>query len=103
MGRYDRAGEHVIEIHTTDGVRFEADRPHSERMSQVIADGLQAVGEGRCYEVSVTDAVRILEVQDAVYERARAQPRTNGPQPMDKPPARPATRGPLPATDRRRR
>jgi hypothetical protein len=48
-------------------------------MQGVIRQALVAIEEGRSFEPNIADAVRVLEIQDAVYEHARANPMTNGP------------------------
>tara|TARA_Y100000814_G_C12237121_1_gene370325 strand:- start:598 stop:849 length:252 start_codon:yes stop_codon:yes gene_type:complete len=45
------------------------------------------VGSGQTFDPDITQAVRILEIQDAVYAHARQSGLTNGPHPMDPPPA----------------
>ena len=83
--RYDRHGNPVIEIHTTAGVTFQEDISHGQRWRRVIGQALAAAGEGRSFEPNIADAVRVLEVQDAVYRFARANPLTSGPHPMGTP------------------
>ena len=58
------------------------DLGHGERMRKVIDEGLSALQEKRSPETNILDAVRILEIQDAVYDHARINPVTNGPHPM---------------------
>ncbi len=86
---YGKGGEPLIEVHSAAGVEFSEDLPHGERMSRVIDAGLTALQEGRAADTSIRDAVRILEIQDAVYDHARANPVTNGPHPMGPAAARP--------------
>ena len=83
--RYDRHGKPVIEVHTTQGVTFHEDISHGQRMQDVIGHALTAVAEGRSFEPNIADAVRVLEVQDAVYAYARANPAANGPHAMGAP------------------
>ena len=79
---YGKNGEPLIEVHTSAGVEFSEDLPHSEHLRNVINEGLTAIEEDRAAEANILDAVRILEIQDAVYDHARANPATNGPYPM---------------------
>ena len=74
--------KHIISIHTSDGVTFEEDIDQVDRMRNIIEAGLDALEHGRTFEPDITQAVRILEVQDAVYEHARGNTLTNGPHPM---------------------
>lgn len=83
--RYDRAGTPIIEVHTTAGVSFVEDIGHSARFQRVINKALTAIEDGQTFEPTIADAVRILEIQDAVYAHARANPIANGPQPMGHP------------------
>lgn len=87
--KYGRNGEPLIEVHTSEGVRFSEDSPRGERMPVVMGEALSAILDGRAFEPNILDAVRILEVQDAVYDYARGSTMTNGPHPMDAPAARP--------------
>ena len=48
----------------------------------MIDEGLSALQEKRAPDTNILDAVRILEIQDAVYDHARTNPVTNGPHPM---------------------
>ena len=82
FAQYGKEGEPLIEINTASGVRFEEDIGHGERFTDVIRDGLGALADGRPAETNILDAVRILEIQDAVYAYARANPASNGPHPM---------------------
>ena len=86
---YGRNGEPLIETHTSAGVEVCEDLPHSERMRRVISGGLAAIQESRASETNILDAVRILEVQDAVYAYARTNTAANGPHPMGAPAPRP--------------
>jgi predicted dehydrogenase len=83
--RYDRQGQPVIEVHTPQEVTFHEDIPNSARFTRMISAALAAVQEGRSFEPNIADAVRILEVQDAVYAHARANPLANGPHVMGMP------------------
>lgn len=82
--QYGKNGEPLIEIHTTKGVEFSEDISHGERMRQIMAKALDAIRDGEEFKPSVNDAVRILEIQDAVYAHAREDAITNGPHPMGK-------------------
>ena len=86
---YGKKGEPLIEVNTSSGTKFEEDLGHGERMRHVINQGLSALQEGRAPETNILDAVRVLEIQDAVYDHARANPMTNGPHPMGAAAARP--------------
>ena len=85
LQRYDQQGTPVIEVHTTQGVTFYPDKGYGDLMHEMIRRGLAAIAEGRSYKPDITDAVRILEVQDAVYAHARANPMANGPHPLGEP------------------
>ncbi|MBB17522.1 hypothetical protein CMK22_19830 [Candidatus Poribacteria bacterium] len=86
---YGKKGEPLIEINTSTGTEFEEDLGHGERMRNVINEGLCAIQEGKVPETNILDAVRVLEIQDAVYDHARLNPLTNGPYPMGAATARP--------------
>jgi predicted dehydrogenase len=86
--RYDRQGNPLIEVHTTQGVSFQEDIPNNARFQGMIGAALAAIQEGRSFEPNIANAVKILEVQDAVYDYARANPLANGPHALGKPPAR---------------
>ncbi|NKB72160.1 MAG: hypothetical protein GKR89_34210 [Candidatus Latescibacteria bacterium] len=87
--QYGQAGEPLIEVHTTEGVQFSEDLSHGERMRAIIDQALTALATGQSFTPDIGQAVRILEVQDAVYAHARRNPLTNGPHPMGSPPPRP--------------
>ncbi|MEM7538273.1 MAG: Gfo/Idh/MocA family oxidoreductase [Chloroflexota bacterium] len=81
--RYDNDGVPIIEVHTTDGITFSEDISHGERMRNIINSALTAIEAGETsFMPNIMDAVRILEVQDAVYAQARSADITNGPNPM---------------------
>ena len=80
--QYGRNGEPLIEVHTTEGVQFSEDISHGERMRGVMSKAFDAVRDGTPFEPTVADAVRILEIQDAVYAHARQGVTTHGPHPM---------------------
>ena len=84
---YNEKHEHIISVQTRDGVTFSKDIDHRTRMRAIIEAGLAAVGSGQTFYPDITQAVRILEIQDAVYAHARQSGLTNGPHPMDPPPA----------------
>jgi predicted dehydrogenase len=83
--RYDKGGTPIIEVHTTQGVTFHEDIAHGPRMQEIMRRALAALQDGRDFAPNIADAVRILEIQDAVYAHARANPLTNGPHPMGMP------------------
>ncbi len=86
LQRYNQQGEPVIEVHTTQGVTFHPDSGYGDLMREVMRQGLAAIEEGRSsFDPNIADAVRILEVQDAVYAHARANPIVNGPHPLSAP------------------
>ncbi|MCZ6676032.1 MAG: Gfo/Idh/MocA family oxidoreductase [Candidatus Poribacteria bacterium] len=87
--QYGKNGEPLIEVHTAEGIRFSEDISHGERMQGIISEALSAIHDGRAFEPTVVDAVRVLEIQDAVYEHARRGTATNGPHPMGAPAPRP--------------
>ena len=80
--QYGKNGEPLIEVHTTDGVQFSEDIPHGARIKCVMNNAFDAIRENSIFEPSIVDAVRILEIQDAVYEHARQNKTSNGPHPM---------------------
>ena len=80
--QYGKEGEPLIEVHTTEGVQFSEDLSHGERMTTIVDQALTALAEGRPFTPNIDQAVRILEIQDAVYDHARRSPLTNGPYPM---------------------
>ena len=76
----------MIEVHTSDGVAITPDIGHGERMRRVIEWGLEAIAAGRIGDPDVMQAVRVLEVQDAVYP----PPARQRPGRRSLPPRRPA-------------
>lgn len=80
--QYGKNGEPLIEVHTTDGVQFSEDISHGARMNCIMNTAFDAIRDGNSFEPSVIDAVRILEIQDAVYAHARESETTHGPHPM---------------------
>ena len=80
--QYGRNGEPLIEVHTTEGVQFSEDISHGERIRGVMGTALDAIRDGGTFDPTVVDAVRILEIQDAVYAHARQGVTTHGPHPM---------------------
>ena len=80
--QYGRNGEPLIEVHTTEGVQFSEDISHGARIQGIMGSAFDAIRTGTPFEPTVVDAVRILEVQDAVYAHARAGVITHGPHPM---------------------
>ena len=87
--QYGKNGEPLIEVHTTEGITFSEDLSHGERMQGIMGEGLLAIKDGRTFEPNILDAVRILEIQDAVYDHARGSTMMNGPHPMGAPAPRP--------------
>ncbi len=80
--QYGKNGEPLIEVHTTEGVQFSEDIPHGARIRGIMGKAFDAIRDGSIFEPSVVDAVRILEIQDAVYAHARQSVTTHGPHPM---------------------
>ena len=80
--QYGRNGEPLIEVHTTEGVEFSEDISHGARIQGVMGAAFDAIRDGGTFEPTVVDAVRILEIQDAVYAHARQDVITHGPHPM---------------------
>ncbi len=80
--QYGKKYEPLIEVHTSEGVTFSEDLSHGERMQGIIGKALSAIVDGDAFEPTILNAVRILEIQDAVYDHARASALTNGPHPM---------------------
>ena len=58
-------------------------------MRRVVQDALKALEAGETFEATVQDALRVLQIQDAVYRFARATPQAAGPHPLGDPPPRP--------------
>ena len=85
--RYGDHGEPLIEVHSSDGVTITPDIGHGERMRRVVERGLEEIAAGRIGTPDVMQAVRVLEVQDAVYEFARTTAAA-GPHPLGSPPPR---------------
>lgn len=85
LERYGDRGEPLIEVHTGGGAAITPDIGHGERMRRVVQWGLEAIAEGRTGDPDVMQAVRVLEVQDAVYEYARTTAAAAGPFPLDAP------------------
>ena len=86
LQRYDQQGNKITEVHTTEGVTFHPEPPHTGGMKEIMRRALVAIEEGcSSFSPNVEDAVRILELQDAVYALARANPMTNGPHPLGAP------------------
>ena len=80
--QYGKRGEPLIEVHTKDGVQFSEDISHGERIRDIMRSALNAIRDGKSFTPSVVDAVRILEIQDAVYSYARRDVSSHGPNPM---------------------
>ncbi len=80
--QYGKDGEPLIEVHTTEGVQFSEDISHGARIKGIMANAFDAIRDGNSFDPSVVDAVRILEVQDAVYTHARQSEASNGPYPL---------------------
>ena len=80
--QYGRNGEPLIEVHTTEGVQISEDISHGARMQGVMSKAFDAIRDGSTFEPTVADAVKILEIQDAVYAHARQAVTTHGPHPM---------------------
>ncbi len=80
--QYGKNGEPLIEVHTTEGVQFSEDIPHGARIQGIMEKAFDAIRDGSTFEPSIVDAVRILEIQDAVYAHARQSVTTHGPHPM---------------------
>ena len=80
--QYGRNGEPLIEVHTTGGVQFSEDISHGARMQEIMRKAFDAIRDGDTFEPTVAEAVRILEIQDAVYALARQSVTTHGPHPM---------------------
>jgi predicted dehydrogenase len=89
LAQYGKEGEPLIEVHSSDGVQISEDISHGERMRGIVEAALAAAAAGSSFAPSIVDAVRILEIQDAVYDCARADGRTNGPHPLGVPASRP--------------
>ena len=86
---YGQQGEPLIELHTTEGVLTREELSHGERMQRVVAAALSALAKGADFAADIGQAVRILEVQDAVFEFARATHHGAGPNPLGAPPDKP--------------
>ena len=86
---YGQQGEPLIEVHTAEGVAIREELSHGERMQRVVAAALEALEKRADFAADIWQAVRILEVQDAVFEFARAHHHAAGPYPLGAPPAKP--------------
>ena len=84
--RYDKHGTPIIEVHTEQGIDFQEGNGHGQSRPAEIARALAAIEAGNSFAPTIGDALRILEVQDAVYAFARANPNSNGPHPLGPPP-----------------
>jgi len=94
-----RAGDHffrfvgrkasVFQQYGKNGEPLSEDVSHVERMEGIMGEGLSAIKDARTFEPNILDAVRILEIQAAVYDHARGSTMTNGPHPMGSPAPRP--------------
>ncbi len=80
--QYGKNGEPLIEVHTIEGVQFSEDIPHGARIRGIMEKAFDAIRDGSTFEPSIVDAIRILEIQDAVYAHARQSVTTHGPHPM---------------------
>ena len=80
--QYGKNGEPLIEVHTIEGVQFSEDIPHGARIRGIMEKAFDAIRDGSTFEPSIVDAIRILEIQDAVYAHARQGVTTHGPHPM---------------------
>ena len=89
FAQYGPKAEPLIEVHTAEGVQIGEDLSHGDRMRLVVESALAALAAGEAFEVGITDAVRILQIQDAVYAHARADKVTAGPHAMAGAAARP--------------
>ena len=83
--QYGKEGEPLIEVHTTEGVQFSEDLSHGERMTTIVDQALTALADGRSFIPNIDQAVRILEIQDAVYDHARRSTLTKRPVPYGHP------------------
>ena len=87
--QYNTQGEAIIEVHTSEGVTV-PENVSRGGMHGIIDEALTAISEGRrAFEPNILTAVRVLEVQDAVYDFARKSTMTNGPHAMGTPAPRP--------------
>ena len=86
--QYNTQGEAIIEVHTTEGVAV-AENISRGGNQGVMGEAFSALSEGRTFEPNILTAVRVLEVQDAVYDFARKSTMTNGPHAMGTPAPRP--------------
>ena len=84
--RYDKHGTPIIEVHTEQCIDFQEGNGHGQSRPAEIARALAAIEAGNSFAPTIGDALRILEVQDAVYAFARANPNSNGPHPLGPPP-----------------
>ena len=80
--RYNEDHKPIIEVHTEGDVTFIEDIGNGERMKNIIVAGLEAIENQQMFVPDITQAVRILEIQDAVYDHARRDSWTNGPYQM---------------------
>ena len=90
VGQYtaDLVGQ--VQVHTDQGVRAYDETPRADMMASIMERSLKALLDGDPPPIPLQQAVRILELQDGVYDLARQSSATNGPHLMATPAPRPA-------------
>ncbi len=89
VGLMNAAGQPEVQVHTSAGIQRIAEPPRRTLMGAIMRRSLAALAQGGPPPIPIRQAVRILELQDAVYDLARRTPATNGPHPMAAPAPRP--------------
>ena len=89
LGQYtaDLVGQ--VQVHTSRGVRVYDETPRADMMASIMGRSIQALANGDPPPIPLRQAVRILELQDGVYDLARQSSATNGPHLMATPAPRP--------------
>ena len=89
LGQYtaDLVGQ--VQVHTSQGVEVYDESPRSDIMAVIMDRSIKALELGDPPPIPLRQAVRVLELQDAVYDLARQSSATNGPHLMAAPAPRP--------------
>ena len=89
VSHYGSDYEPEVQIHRGEGSTRVDEVPRSDLFGINIQRNLDALAAGNPPPSPIGKAVRILELQDAVYDLARSSAATNGPHPMADPAPRP--------------
>ena len=89
-GQYSADLVGQVQVHTSQGVRVYDETPRADMMASIMSRSLKALLDGDPPPIPLRQAVRILELQDGVYDLARQSSATNGPHLMATPAPRPA-------------